>query len=396
MPVTEQKDFYKILGVGRKASVDDIRKSYRKLARKYHPDVNPGDKAAEERFKNVQEAYDILKDPKKRQMYDQFGFYSEHGPFAQAGKGGHPGQFDFGGFDFTDYFSREGGPQPGGPQPGGQKGGNWGGFGDLFSQFFRPGAQGTGPQRAQQGGEDLEYTVDIGFWDAIQGTTVRLNIGRYEICAQCNGAGNRAAGQAACPECQGTGHVTQTVGAMKFNLSCPRCQGKGQLRNVCPGCGGNGRINRNEQVEVRIPAGAQDGSRLRVAGKGNAGSGGAAAGDLYIVTRVGSHPLFERKGDDIQIRVPITIAEAVLGAKIEVPTIDGRTLLKIPPATDSGKTFRLREKGVLNRRTNKRGDQLVEVKIVVPPVPDESSKQMVKDFAKLNSEDPRKDLWNQL
>jgi molecular chaperone DnaJ len=183
---------------------------------------------------------------------------------------------------------------------------------------------------------------------------------------------------------------------MKFNLSCPRCQGKGQLRNVCPGCGGNGRITRNEQVEVRIPAGAQDGSRLRVAGKGNAGSGGGPTGDLYIVTRVGSHPLFERKGDDIQIKVPISIAEAILGAKIEVPTIDGRALLKIPPATDSGKTFRLREKGVLNRRTNRRGDQLVEVKIVVPPVPDESSKQMVKDFARLNSEDPRKDIWNQL
>ena len=199
-----------------------------------------------------------------------------------------------------------------------------------------------------------------------------------------------------CTECNGTGQVNQTVGNMRFNLTCPRCQGRGQVSNTCPACNGEGRVGRNETVEVRIPPGAQNGSRLRVPRKGNAGRHGQPAGDLYIVTRVGSHPLFERKADDIYVSVPISIAEAVLGAKIEVPTIDGKALLKIPPATNSGKTFRLREKGVLNPRTNRRGDQYVEVKIVVPPVPDESSKDLLRKFGELNLEDPRSGLWDKV
>lgn len=383
MTGTDQKDYYKALGVKKSASADDIRKAYRRLARKHHPDVNPGDKAAEDKFKTIQQAYDILKDQKKRDMYDQFGFYSEAGAYPGGGAAGRgPGGFDFSGFDFS-------GAQGGGA--GGKQGHQEGGFSDLFSQFFRQDQQ-QAPRQAQPG-EDLEYNVDIEFWDAIKGTTLRLNVARHEPCPQCRGGGNIGRGSVACTECNASGQVSQSVGAMRFNLTCPRCQGSGQLRDVCGQCAGEGRIYRNETVEVRIPPGAQSGSRLRVAGKGNAGQRGGPAGDLYIVTRVGSHPVFERKGDDIHMQIPITVPEAILGAAIEVPTIDGKARLKIPPATSSGKRFRLREKGVLNRRTNHRGDQFVEVKIVVPEVPDEASKAMMSEFANLNPEDPRAGLF---
>ena len=390
MTTTQQKDYYKVLGVKRGASSDEIRKSYRRLARKYHPDVNPGDQSAEDRFKTVQEAYDILSDKKKRQMYDEFGFYSDAGPYAGAGGGARQGGFDFSGFDFSNFTAG------GARGPRGQAGKeSRGGFSDLFSQIFRQGDSGGSPEAIARPGEDLEYTVDIGFWDAIRGTTIRLSIFRQENCTQCRGLGNIASGSAQCTECGGSGQVNQTVGAMRFNITCPRCQGRGQLRNTCSACGSSGRVGHNETVEVRIPAGAQTGSRLRVPGKGNAGHLGGASGDLYIVTRVGSHPFFERKADDIHIEAPVTIPEAILGGKIEVPTIDGKALLKIPPGTNSGKTFRLREKGVLNRRSRRRGDQFVEVKIVVPSIADEASKELAREFAKVNPEDPRAELWNQ-
>ena len=393
MTGTDQKDYYKALGVKKGASSDEVRKAYRRLARKYHPDVNPGDNSAEEKFKSIQEAYDVLGDKKKRDMYDQYGFYSEAGAYPGGQGGGHgPGGFDFSGFDFSD-FAQAGGAAGGaaGRPPRGQPRGS-GGFSDLFSQFFRQDQEHT-PAQAQAG-EDLEYSVDIDFWDAIKGTTLRLNVARHEPCGQCRGAGNIGQGTVSCQECQGSGQVNQTVGSMKFNLTCPRCQGSGQLRDVCPTCGGQGRRHRTEVVEVRIPPGAQSGSRLRVPGKGNAGQRGGAAGDLYIITRVGVHPVFERKGDDIHMQVPITIPEAILGGGIDVPTIDGKARLKIPPATSSGKRFRLREKGVLNPRTSHRGDQFVEVKIVVPEVPDEASKAMMKEFASLNPQDPRAKLFD--
>lgn len=390
MTTTQQKDYYKVLGVKRGASSDEIRKAYRRLARKCHPDVNPGDHSAEDRFKTVQEAYDILSDQKKRQMYDEFGFYSDAGPYAGAGGGARQGGFDFSGFDFSNFTAG------GARGPRGRAGKeSRGGFSDLFSQIFRQGDSGGSPQPVTRPGEDLEYTVDIGFWEGIRGTTIRLNILRQENCRQCRGLGNIASGSAQCTECGGSGQVNQTVGAMRFNITCPRCQGRGQLRNTCSACGSSGRVGRNETVEVRIPAGAQPGSRLRVPGKGNAGHLGGASGDLYIVTRLGSHPFFERKADDIHIEVPVTIPEAILGGKIEVPTIDGKALLKIPPGTNSGKTFRLREKGVLNGRSRRRGDQFVEVKIVVPTIADEASKELAREFAKVNPENPRGDLWNQ-
>jgi molecular chaperone DnaJ len=380
-------DYYETLGVPRKATADDIRKAYRKLARKHHPDLNPGDKSSEDRFKNVQEAYDILSDSKKREMYDQYGFYSDSG-FAGPPPGStnpHPGP-DFSGFDFSDRDQFTGGGRRT----------DTGGFRDIFSQFF--GGKG-GPQEAQPGpekGGDLEYVMDIDFWQAIRGTQAKLNISRYEVCGTCHGTGSSGGGEVTCPQCHGSGNVTQMAGAMKFSLTCPRCGGSGKLRNACPTCGGEGRVTRTESVEVRIPPGARGGSRLRVPGKGNAGTMGAPPGDLYITMRVEEHPLFRRDGDNIEIQIPIKVPEAALGAKIEVPTIDGRTLLKIPQGTVNGQKFRLREKGVLNSRTNQRGDQIVEVALVAPDPRDERTRELLRELARLDTEDPRAGIWSKV
>ncbi len=392
-------DYYDTLGVARKASAEDIRKAYRKLARKHHPDLNPGDKSSEDRFKNVQEAYDVLSDPKKRQMYDQFGFYSESG-FAGAGPGGpgaqgpRPGP-DFSGFDFSDYFSgAAGGPAgPGGARRPGTEAA--GGFRDIFSQFFGRGGAAASQPEPEKGG-DLEYVMDIGFWQAIKGMQARLNITRYEVCDTCRGSGSTGAGEAACAECKGSGHVSQMAGAMRFNINCQRCGGKGKLRNACPACGGDGRLTRSETVEVRIPPGARSGSRLRVPAKGNAGTMGAPPGDLYITTKVEEHPFFHRDGDNIEIKVPIAVWEAALGSKIEVPTIDGRALLKIPQGARNGQRFRLREKGVPNSRTSQRGDQIVEVAIEAPDPHDERTRELLRELASLHPEDPRAAMWSQI
>ena len=388
-------DFYQTLGVERGAGADDIRKAYRKLARKHHPDLNPGDKTAEERFKKVQEAYDVLSDPKKKQMYDQVGFYSENG-MPGGGGGAHGSNMGFGGFDFSDMFSR--GARAGeahsgagaGAGPGGA-GAGAGNFQDIFNQWFSR-AQET-PQPVAQPGSDLEYGLNIDFWQAIRGTQVRLNIARQESCATCGGTGSRPGANTACPECGGSGNVTQMAGAMRFSLTCPRCNGTGRLRNTCSTCHGDGLVSATEAVDVRIPAGAQQGSRLRVQGKGNAGTMGAAPGDLYITVRVEPHAFFRREGDDIEITVPVRFDEAGLGAKIEVPTIDGRALLKIPQGTKNGQKFRLRDKGVLNARTGERGDQIVEVRLEAAVVHDERTKELLREYGQLHPEDPRAEIW---
>lgn len=384
-------DYYETLNVERKASQDDIRKSYRRLARKYHPDLNPGDKAAEDRFKKLQEAYDVLSEPKKRQMYDQQGFYSDTGFAAGAGRPQSDAGMGFSGFDFSDFHKNSGGGS------GGSKGKSTfnaesGGFRDLFSQFFGRNARNDQSAPAERGA-DLEYALSIDFWQAIRGTQTRLTISRQEVCATCQGSGAAGGGSATCPQCEGTGSVTQMAGAMRFNLSCPRCSGSGVLQSACPTCHGDGRLANNETVEVRIPPGAQNGSRLRVAGKGNAGSGGMPPGDLFITVRVEAHPVFKRDGDNIEISAPVSVSEAGLGSKIEVPTIEGRALLKIPPGTQNGQRFRLREKGVMNPRKNVRGDQIVEVSVVVPKVQDERTKEILRELATLHPDDPRSDLW---
>ncbi|HEY3442452.1 MAG TPA: molecular chaperone DnaJ [Paludibaculum sp.] len=382
--MNSNKDYYQTLGVKRDASADEVRKAYRRLARKHHPDLNPGDKTSEDRFKQVQEAYDVLSDAKKRKMFDQFGFYSESG-VPGGGQQPPPGAgFGFGGFDFSEGP----GGMPGGPQ-GGPGGGS---FSDLFSQFFGQ-QKHASQQAAAEKGTDLEYSLSIDFWQAIRGTQVRLSIHRLDACAVCHGTGHAGGSNANCPQCQGSGNVQQMAGAMKFSLTCPRCGGTGRLRNACPTCRGEGRTQIDEMVDVRIPAGAATGSRLRLAGKGNAGSMGAPAGDLYITIRVEPHALFTREGDDVHISIPVSVTEAGLGAKIEVPTVDGRALLKIPQGTQNGQKFRLREKGVLNTRKNTRGDQIVEISIQAPDIRDDKTRELLRELAKLDPRDPRADLW---
>ncbi|MEJ5367977.1 MAG: molecular chaperone DnaJ [Bryobacteraceae bacterium] len=379
--MTTSKDYYETLGVRRDATPEEIRKAYRRLARKYHPDLNPGDKAAEERFKAVQEAYEVLSDAKKRKMYDTYGFYSDSG-FPGAGQpGAGPQGFGFGGFDFSEAF-------------GGSQGGFGSSFGDLFSQFF--GSRREARRRTPEKGTDLEYALEIDFWQAIRGTQVRLNITRLDTCKSCGGTGEAGGGATLCTQCNGSGSVTQMVGAMRFSLACPRCGGSGRMTRVCQACGGDGRVSVNETVEARIPPGASTGSRLRIAGKGNAGTMGAPPGDLYITVRVSDHPLFRREGDDIYVRVPVTVWEAGLGARIEVPTVDGRALLKIPQGTQNGQKFRLREKGVFNSRKNARGDQIVEIDVQTPDVRDERVRELLRELSMHDTRDVRAELWSKV
>jgi len=378
---TSKQDYYELLGVGRKASLKEIRQAYRKAARKYHPDLNPGDKSAEEKFKQIQEAYENLSDPKKRQMYDQFGFAGPNmaggypGAGAPgAGAGPQDVHFDFGGFDF------------------GGAGGT--SFRDLFSQIFR----GANAAQAyeEEPGNDLEYHIDIPFSEAMRGAVKKITITRLDSCNECHGTGMApGTGQQVCPACGGTGQTTQVSGRMRFQIACARCGGTGRLHTVCRTCGGEGRVRRADTIDFRIPPGAHTGSRFRVPGRGNAGTHGGPPGDLYIITRVEPHPFFERRGDDLYTVVPVTVAEAALGAKVEVPTIDGRAQVRIPPGTNSGKVLRLREKGAPSvRHPGKRGDQLVEVRVVVPRPEDEHVKQLLRDLAKHEREDPRRDIFS--
>jgi molecular chaperone DnaJ len=396
MPATNKKDYYETLGVPRSADAEEIRKAYRKLARKYHPDLNPGDKASEDRFKNVQEAYDVLNDEEKRKTYDQYGFYSPNMPPPNGGAGGGPG---FGGFDFGDYMRQQqqrGSGAGAGTATGEDTEGFGGGsFRDIFGQFFG-GGRGRAAASQPERGSDLEYGLNVDFWQAIRGTQVRLNIQRQETCETCHGTGSAGNSVAVCPECDGSGTVTQMAGAMKFNLTCPRCGGSGRLKNACPTCRGEGRIAHPDTVEVRIPQGVASGSRLRVAGKGNAGVAGGPAGDLYITVRVEEHPFFKRSGDDITVEVPLTVSEAGLGAKIEVPTIDGRALLKIPQGTQNGQKFRLREKGVFNARKNLRGDEIVEVVLKSPDVHNERTRELLRELAQVQTTDVRQDIWEKV
>ena len=370
-----KQDYYELLGVPRKAPVKEIRAAYRKLARKYHPDLNPGDKSAEEKFKQIQEAYDVLSDSKKRQMYDQVGFYSEHYTPGAEGGGFDASQgvhVDFGGFDF-----------------GGTGGAS---FKDFFSQFFRGGGVAEEATPQPEAGSDLEYHINISFGEAVRGTQKRITFQRLDVCPRCHGAGAVGSPQV-CPVCRGSGQTTRSAGRMNFNVTCPRCGGSGQLRNACDHCGGQGRVQVTDVIDVRLPAGVQTGSRTRIAGRGNAGVLGGPAGDLYIIPRVESHPFFERRGDDIYTTVPITVSEAALGARVDVPTIDGRSTLKIPPGTNSGQKFRLREKGVPNARTGRRGDQYVQVQVHVPRPVDARARELLQELARLEPGDPRAELF---
>ncbi|MBI4851827.1 MAG: molecular chaperone DnaJ [Acidobacteria bacterium] len=375
-----REDYYKLLGVERGASQEEIKKAYRRLARKYHPDVNPGDKSAEEKFKQIQEAFEVLGDTKKREVYDRYGTYSDN--IADSANAG--GGFGFGGFDFGGFSS--------------------GSFGDIFSELFgsrRTSTNATSNTTNQtqnftnpqsQKGMDVECVLSISFEQAVQGFTTSISLSREEICSICNGNGDLGGALQDCNRCQATGKVITQTGKLQFKTPCSDCQGTGKRRLACNTCNGKATIPKTESVKVRIPAGVDTGSRVKVPAKGNAGKKGGQAGDLYIITNVGEHPYFTRKGDNIYCTIPVTVPEAAIGAKIEVPTISGKAVLRIPPGTQSGQKFRLREKGVPSLRGNICGDQYVEVRIVLPKIISEDTKNILKEYARLNPENPRTEM----
>ena len=380
MAATANQDYYAVLGVPRGAAEGDIKKAYRKLARKYHPDVNPGDKTAEEKFKAVQEAYTVLSDAEKRKIYDQYGFYRE-GFQGQPppGGGGARGGRGFEGFDFSGFGG----------------GGGASDFSEIFSEFFSgAGGDARQPATGPAPGEDLEYYLNIGFMDAVRGLSTRISVSRKATCDVCHGTGSTSGkAQTVCPVCQGKGRIEQSRGPLKFSSICTNCGGSGQIvRGDCAKCGGSGRIDKVETINVRIPAGVATGSRVRLPGKGNVGRNGGKPGDLYLVIEVAPHPFFSRQGNDVLCEVPITLTEALLGTKIEVPTVDGRALLKIPPGTQSGQKFRLAGKGIASRRGGDRGDQIVEVKVVLPKIQDERSKEILRELEQLSPYNPRKEM----
>jgi molecular chaperone DnaJ len=367
--MTSRDEFYVILEVGRTASVDEIKKAFRKLARRYHPDINPGDRQAEERFKRITEAYEILSDPMKREFYDVNGFYTE-GVLEQHGD--PPGWgFSFQGFDFSGSSPSH--------------------FGEIFSQIFERQTRRREPER----GQDLEHHISVSFDDSMRGLRTRISVHRKYTCRTCSGSG-RAPGsrESACLTCQGRGKTTKSKGHLQFAVTCANCGGAGRTTVACQECASEGRLPGTEVLEVELPPGIGTGSRLRISGKGDAGLFGGPAGDLYVVTSAAAHPFFNRVGDNIHCSIPLTVSEAALGTKLEVPTIDGRATVRIPPGTQTGQTFRLRGKGtpsLLN--PGRRGDQYIEVKIRVPRIADERSKEILRELSRLNPENPRKDLW---
>src|SRR4030095_4159086 len=382
--MANKQDYYEILGVKRDAKPEEIKKAYRRLARKYHPDVNPGDKAAEERFKLTSEAHDVLSDPKKRSVYDRFGQYSDNlADAAFRGAGPHTARtttnFDFTGFDWGGSSTTGGGSS----------------FRDIFADLFGGGAakEKEPPRPQPQRGADIEMPLSLSFAEAIKGLTTNLTVNRSEQCSRCNGAGDMGGAPITCPTCKGSGQVQRAGGRLRFAQECPDCGGSGRRRPPCSLCKGKGTIPKTETVKVRIPAGVETGSRVRIPGKGEGGRLGAPPGDLHIITNVGTHKYFTRKGDNIYVTVPITVPEAALGAKIEVPTVDGKTQLRVPPGTQSGQQFRLRDRGAPSlRNPGAKGHQFVEVQVILPKVISEETKELLREYSKLNTTNPRVEM----
>ena len=367
------KDFYKTLGVAKDASQADIKKAYRKLARDNHPDSHPGDQAAEDRFKAVAEAYDVVGDTTKRGQYDELrsglgGF----GPFAGA-----PGRGAGGGstYDVNDLFG----------QAGGRSGG--GGFSDLFGGMFGGGGARTRSTAQPRRGADIETDATIGFADSIEGVTVSLRLTSDAPCPDCSGTGAKAGTlPRVCPECDGVGmRAASAGGAFTLNETCPACRGRGLVvDDPCPTCHGSGRGISNRTISARIPAGVKDGQRIRLRGKGAAGERGGPSGDLYVTVKVADHPLFGRRGDNLTLSVPVSFDEAALGAEIKVPTLGGAPVtLKIPPGTPNGRAFRVRGRGVrrsAGASAGTTGDLLVTVEVQVPAVLDDKARAAVQAF----------------
>lgn len=342
------KDYYQTLGVSKDASADEIKKAFRKLARKHHPDLNPGNKASEEKFKEMNEAYAVLGDAKKREEYDRGGSFSFEG-----------GQ----GFDSSQTFD----------------------FGDIFGDLF---GTRSGPERHYSKGEDLVMQMDLTLEEAFTGITKPVTLTRSVSCDVCRGSG--ATSSQSCQKCKGTGRLQSSKGFFRTAQICPDCRGTGtRVTAVCTKCSGNGRLLQTETLQVKIPAGADNGSVVKLKGRGNAGIGGGPSGNLLIEISLRPHALFKRRGDDIHVEVPVTFGEAALGAKVEVPTIDGASVMTLPPGTQGGQRFKLTGKGFVSPQSGKRGDEYVEIRIAVPKDIGEKDREAVRAIESLYRESPR-------
>jgi molecular chaperone DnaJ len=360
MPSSDRKrDYYEVLGVGRNAGEEDIKKAYRRLAIQFHPDRNPGDKQAEERFKEINEAYQVLSDPDKRSQYDRFGHAAFQGPQAAGG---------FGGFDFSQGFEEV--------------------FSDIFGDFFGTG-RGRSRSRSRRG-EDLRYDLEVEFEEAARGTEKVVKFQRLTTCDGCNGMRARggADGVRTCPNCRGTGQVRTQQGFFSISTTCGQCRGEGMMiADPCPKCQGQGRIRKPVSLSVKIPPGVDNGSRLKLRNEGEAGFASGPAGDLYVVVHVKEHPLFVRQDNDVVIEVPVSFPQAALGTDLEVPTLEGKIKLKLPPATQSGKIFRLKGKGFVDLHGYGRGDQLVRIVVETPRRLSARQRELLEEFAKVSGED---------
>lgn len=376
------RDYYDILGVKRDASVEELKKAFRKAARKHHPDVNPGDKEAEAKFKEVNEAYSVLSDPEKRKTYDQFGHEAfTSGGYRPGGGGGFQGGGSYG-FNFEDLFRHAGGGGGGGR--GGFQGG--GGFQDIFGDLF------GGGMRAEAG-EDLRAEITVDLKDVIHGSTLPLTLQREVACTTCHGDGFQPGGKTrTCPQCKGRGKVNSGSGFFAFTQACPECGGTGKIGDPCKTCGGSGAQRTQETLRVKIPAGLPDGGTIRLSGKGNDGFDGSEPGDLYVQVRVRPDPFFKRQGDDLIVSIPVTPFEAALGGKVEVPTPDGTIKLKVPPGTSSGQKMRVGGKGVPHLRGGGRGDLYVEIQVSVPKTLTEEQRKAYEALQEAGGEDPRAGL----
>jgi molecular chaperone DnaJ len=360
-------DFYVILGIDRSASARDIKRAYKRLARKYHPDINPGDRMAVSQFRQIAEAYQTLSDPDRKRHYDTVGY--------TVGTDEENATFGFEGFDFSV----------------GGSGSSDSTFGDLFADILH---QRTGPPTgAATRGTDLHHTLTIGFIEAVRGEPHTLTVTRQEHCRTCRGLGRLRVAERRCAHCHGTGAVKSARGHMVFSKACAQCGGSGRLEMTrCPTCGGGQVETRTETLTIAIPAGLADSARIRVAGKGNVGRDGGEPGDLYIIVHVEPHPLFQREGNDLHLVVPVAVHEAGLGVKFEVPSLDGPVRVRVPPGTQSGQKFRLKERGIASTRDGRRGDLVVEVRVVLPKLLDERSKELLREFGRINAEDVRQEL----
>lgn len=362
------RDYYVVLGVKRSASSAELRRAFRRLARKYHPEINPGDRAAELRYRSICVAFDVLSKPEERERYDRLGAK----PVTETPEPAV--HYGFEGFDFSISGASDT---------------------DIFPEIFRM-QKPSSPVEADRDGADLHHSLSMSFDESLEGVTASFQINRMISCPNCDGWGEVVAEEhKTCPACEGRGRATQTRGHMLFAKPCPECRGSGVLdRRSCSDCRGAGRLAKEETVQVRTPPGAYDGYRVVVSGKGHEGRGGGRTGNLQVLVHVASHPFFTRKGDNLFGTVPITFTEAALGCRVEVPTVDGPVKVRVPAGVQSGQKLRLSERGAPSVRGGMRGDLFIQVQLVTPTVHDQRSQELLREFARLHPENPRESLWS--